>query len=232
MSRKIQVFILVTEGLSHSNKLRNCFSDSLFVVEFVKQSDKCIDERIIDCLKRCNTENCIILTDKLICLHGSRSVKKIIENCLSVPDFDIAYLFKYKDKCQMHTPIKTSSPISIVRSHSPNGVEAILYSKNAIDIILGRKTMSSGKKFKKNYIDKSLNKAIYEGEITAIATTPNLFEFDIEHHSSSTEYYKYRNECAPLQDFPEEITDNSRSIMTILFILIIVIIATWALLKI
>lgn len=226
----ITVYILVHEGLSNVTKLRRCFEDDMFRVIYDKPCLQTYEERVIKCLKSCKTENVIVLSDKMICNRSSKHIRKTVNKILEVEDLDIAYLFKYNDKCQMHVSVCDKQ--SLVRTQSPHGIEGLLFTKRGIDKVLGRKTLKNSKKFKTKDLDKNLNKAIFSDLMCAVAVTPNIFEYDIYNHTTKNEHYKYRNECAPLQDFPEELTDNSRTLMVLIFILIIIIVLVWALLSI
>lgn len=235
---KIQVFILRHDAphRSHISHLNMLLHDRIFDVE-LKAGSGPLEERILDCLKESwrNDPNshCLILTDRVISTHTGKSLADILKKCLEIKDFDLAYLFKHNDRCQMHSEITTTGATSIVNCHSPHGLEAILYSPSGRDILLGKKMLPSKTKFNcKKGLENMLNKHIYEGDLRAIATTPNLFEYDTVNNSTKACHYEYRNECAPLQLQPPAATLMSSRIVVILaFILVLIIVTTWALLQ-
>lgn len=237
MKENIKVYVIQQGGqyVSQVAGLRKAFSSSIFTLSFVKLGDRTLEKGIYDALedswKTNRTAYTIVITDSVICTHGSKFVTSIIENCLEMDTFDLAYLFKYHDKCQMHTSVSDCGQSSIVRTHSPKGLDAILYSPRGRDRVIGKKNLPNGKKLKKKTLEKSMTNAIFEGQLYALAVTPNLFEYDIYTNSRCPEDYQRRNECAPIQAFPKEILTNSRTVMVLCGILVLIIITVWALLQ-
>ena len=238
MRDTIRVFILRHDApfKSHVSHLNSVFNDRRYSVDLVPSCDKSLDDRIMDCLRkswRSNPEgHTIVLTDRVLTTQKGKRVLDLISTCISVGDFDLAYLFKYGDKCQMQESVTTACQTSIVSCHSPFGLEAILYSPSGRDIILGKKTMRDGTKLKiKKGLEKTLNGKIYDGAIKSIALSPNLFEYDTANNCVDVSQYSYRNECAPLQLDPRTNSSSSWSIVYLAFALIIIIAVAWALLQ-
>src|SRR4030043_1015589 len=201
----VKVYILHSLDSAYNfSKLRKVFSKSLFDLEFAR------NKTIINCLqdshKNYYNNYTIVLTDRVICNRSARFVRDTIQNFIKKDNYDLAYLFKYDDKCQMHTPVDTCESSFIVNSYSPRGLDAILYTPDGRDKILGLKPMKNKKKFKPKNLEENLNKEIFEGNLKALAISPNLFDYNTE---ESADYCK-RNECAPLQPFPREIVSNTR----------------------
>jgi hypothetical protein len=216
--------------------LNSVFSDRRYSVDLVPADSKCLDERIVDCLRRSWRSNpeahTLILTDRVLTAHKGKHVLDSISTCISVGDFDLAYLFKHGDKCQMHEPVSSAGQTSIVSCYSPFGLEAILYSPSGRDIILGKKNMRDGRKFKlKKGLERTLNERIYDGAIKAIGVSPNLFEYDTVNNTTDVSHYSYRNECAPLQLDPRTSERSSWSIIHLVFAFLIILVVAWALLQ-
>lgn len=239
MKDKVQVFILRHDAphKSRISHLNTVFNNRMFDVELKVDSGIALDDRIINCLKeswRINPQAyCLILTDRVISSHSSRSVMDIIKKCIAVKNFDLAYLFKYNDKCQMHNEIESYGSTAIVECHAPRGLEAILYSPSGRDIILGKRPMKNKSKFHyKKSLENMLNKSIYNGDLKCISVSPNLFEYDITNNLLNNSHYEYRNECAPLQlQPPPAVITSSRMVVILAFILILIIVTSWALLQ-
>jgi len=247
MKEKVQVFILLhgAPHKSHVSHLNSLFSDRIFDVELKPACPISLQTRIMECLKeswrRDPQGHCLVLTDRVVSTCNSKAVTETIRTCIKTKNFDLCYLFKYNDRCQMHSEIVTDwSPqslnqgvISIVNSHSPNGLEAILYSPVGRSILLGKLPMKDRRNFSaKKDLESALRKAIYDGNLRCIATTPNLFQYDILNNALSHRDYQYRNECLPLQLIPKPaVVSNSRILVMLAFVFILIIAVAWALLQ-
>jgi hypothetical protein len=133
----------------------------------------------------------------------------------------------------MHSEVESCGMISIVNSHSPNGLEAILYSPSGRSLILGKKAMKNKKPFsKKKGLEAALRTEIQDGNLRCIATTPNLFQYDILNNSLDYRDYRRRNECIPLQLAPKSaVVSSSRILVLLAFVFILIIAVAWALLQ-
>lgn len=239
MKNKVHVFVLIhgAPHKSHVSHLNSLFNDRIFDVHLKTACTTTHEERILNCLKESWRKDpeayCLVLTDRVLSICNDKVVAETIKKCVSIHDFDLAYLFKYNDRCQMHSELANYGTISIVNSHSPNGLEAILYSPSGRDMILGKRSLKNKKLFScKKGLESLLRKNIYDGNLRCIATTPNLFQYDILNNSLSYKEYHYRNECIPLQLTPKAASvSGSRVLIVLVFIFLLIVATAWALLQ-
>jgi hypothetical protein len=240
MKQRVSVFILVhgAPHRSHVSHLNSLFNDHLFNVELKAACSLPLEDRIMNCLKESWRNDpeayTLVLTDRILSPYNGRTVADIIKKCIQSGNFDLAYLFKYHDKCQMHKEIGSHGSVSIVDSQSPRGLEAILYSPCGRNIILKKRSMRNKKSFNcKKGLEATLHKNIYDGNLRCIATSPNLFQYDTMNNAISYTDYMYRNECIPIQLAPPPaIVSSSRILIVLAFIFILIVITAWALLQI
>lgn len=235
MVNKISVFVLTHRSpyKSHVSHLASLFRDQKYDYHVDACVTSTIDERVISCLQRSFSQDpdsyTLILTDRVLTAHSSDAILKILETCIKSVQFDLAYLYKYNDKCQMHAKIKDCGPVTIVRSQEPKGLEAILYSPSGRDILLAKKNS----KVRAN-CNKGIEKAIRKlgSDIRCVATTPNVFSYDVLNNVTTCSGYEKGNECAPLQLDPvaRRAGDDRRSLI-IFFLLVVVALLTYALLS-
>lgn len=233
---KYRVWILVHEApyKSKLRRLSRLFANSSFTVEVNREYKLSHTERTMNCLKEAAAkypnDYCLVITDRLIC--SKNSILGDL-NTFKSRKFDVAYLFKYDDCCQMHQKLDSCEDITIVKTESPMGMEALFFSPAGVRKVLGRKAMTNSKKFRcSRNLEKSLNKEIYNGNILALASSPNIFEYDIEDNGVDPKHYEYRNECTPLNRGKQPVFEsNTRVLLILVTVLLLIIITGWALLK-
>ena len=235
MVNKISVFVLTHRSpyKSHVSHLASLFRDAKYHYSVDSSVNSSLDERILSCLQKSHSRDpdsyTLILTDRVLTAHRGEDVLKILQTCIKSVKFDLAYLYKYGDKCQMHAKLKECGPVTIVKSHAAQGLEAILYSPSGRDILLGKRNS----KVRAN-CSKGIEKAIRKlgSDITCVATTPNVFNYDVLNNVTTCSGYEKGNECAPLQLDPvaRRAADDRRSLI-IFFLLVIVALLTYALLS-
>ena len=98
----------------------------------------------------------------------------------------------------------------IVKTESPFGLQAIVYSPKGRDIILGEKRMKNCDYFNNDFaivsLDDTINFNIEEGLLKAVATSPNLFQFDLMSSTNTLDLLKL-SECR-LPDIEKEEDDG------------------------
>ncbi len=146
--------------------------------------------------------------------------------------YDLCYINRWSDKCQLYTKKLTIDETTMITTtQSPNGVQAIMYTPNGRDIILGLRPMKNGKLFIVTQpIAQQLTMMIYQGNISAKCIVPNLVEYNINDAVSNADYLKVQ-EC-DLVYTPEQTNINTVSFFWFFLILFLLIILGWCLLKI
>lgn len=235
MTNKIQVFVLTHRSpyKSHISHLSSLFRDPRYDYNVDSNSEDPLDKRILNCLQKSYSKNpdsySLILTDRVLTAHSGKNVLSIIDNCIKHAKFDLAYLYKYNDKCQMHVKIKDCGHATIVKTQDPKGLDSILYSPSGRDILLAKKNS----RIRAN-CNKGIEKAVKKlgSAVTCITTTPNVFSYDTLNNVVTCAGYNQGNECAPLQldAIAKRIGDDRRSLI-IFFLLVVVALLTYALLS-
>ena len=133
---------------------------------------------------------------------------------------------RWLDRCDLYQELAKSDGVTkIVRTFSPLGLQAIMYSPVGRDIIIGKKPMVT-----KPYIEyftpiepplgDQLNKEISSGNLSAICMVPNIFEYNVLLAQTDSDLFKMAD-CRLAED-PEEET-HSPGIAPFLWFVCIVI---------
>lgn len=169
-------------------------------------------DQIEEALKKCRDNVCLLLRDNSvsICENVEYKIEEIMKR--TNLDFDICYLCKWMDRCDLYrdrVPLEGSS--SIVSTSNPHGIQALLVTKRGREILLGERPMNNGEKFNLKLpgsLSDQLAKCIYEKNIEALCIVPNIIEFDVMKATRNEDYNKLR-EC---QDPPlDQIRSNNYS---------------------
>lgn len=169
-------------------------------------------------------------------------VKKIIHR----GGWDIFYLCVWKDDCPGRTDHQDLGGISIARTQSPHGVQAIILSPAARKMLSRERNLHNGKTFQYNAsLEKSLNDSVRDKALVAFLLKVNLINYDIAYANGPADYQK-THQCAdrdnnfqapptsltPLQ--PGQGSDWGNAwiwILAIIVVIIIIAIGYWALNK-
>ena len=153
----------------------------------------------------------------------------------SLDNIDVTYFCKWNDMCHLYEyTIITTSPqhFQFVKTRSPNGLQAIMFSRSGLGILYGEKMMRNREFFMvEGDLDKSLNREIYNGNIRAAAIVPNLIEFNINTSASNNKDYEKMNACVPIIMNSVEHKKGVNGAWIIVFIFFILLLG-WAILKI
>ena len=129
-------------------------------------SCSCIDTDSSEYISDCN---CKIYKDNSSKSNSKRNL------------WEVAYLADWLDRCDLFRKLSKSTDLTKwVKTFSPNGIQAQLWSPVGRDIVLGRTPMKSGNFFTpiNAPLSQKLNKNIELGNISAITTSPPFFYFD------------------------------------------------------
>lgn len=176
-------------------------------------------------------DNFIIVRDDSITNVQSENIIKIINNNLKLKDFDVLFLCKWDDQCQMYTEkVDLESGGFTVKTQYPGGLQAIYFTPVGRDIILGRHPMSDGRTF---FISQSLSDQIRteikKGRINARAIVPNIIGFDIRSATNNNDFLKL-NECRQVTQSDNTNSSTSTYLWFFLIVLIIIIMA-WCMIR-
>lgn len=163
-------------------------------------------------------ENVIVVKENSVSNVSPNTLAELISN-INRREFQIAYLCKWQDRCDLYTN-KTTVPDSttlIVKTESPFGIQALLFTPSGRDIVINLKPTKS--------LSDTLNEIISENKISAITIVPNLLDFDITTATNNIDYLKV-GECRqpPMQQNGQ---GGSFPILWLLFSIILILIVAW-----
>jgi hypothetical protein len=114
----------------------------------------------------------------------------------------------------------------IVRTFSPNGMQALMFTPQGRDIAIGYEPMRNGEYIERNKsvaLSVKLNLNIGKRCINAICILPNLFEYNINLAKDLTDLLKL-NDCRQ----PQCLSSNSTPIPFVWYIVIVIIVIVLA----
>lgn len=189
--------------------IRNYFRDyPVEVLSEVPLTDK-VTANVADglyihqAIQRFPNRSLLIIKSSSITTADSNTVKSIVDNLLENKDADVAYLAKWLDNCaQYRAPVAQTSRGNVYELVSPNGIQALILNRKAIEQIVENRVVQS--------MDRFLKHQITNGKLSAIGMVPNLFNYDITLDKSQA----YRlNECLtqpPVSPAPSPATSPVR----------------------
>lgn len=193
---------------------------------------KGIDERLFDLLRcidnDCEDEYMLFCSDKILSIADSTRIYDIIENFLDEECiFDIFFLFRFLDRCDLYDNIREYDFYKIIDVHSPYGTECLLFSP------------SGKKKFRDYFTHETKRFEIdfnhFVTSVKCCGITPNLISFNIRDRDNEYEIAK-TCECREIGSLivnPENCKSNNGFLgfFWFVFILLIIILIAWFLLS-
>lgn len=243
MEKRIVVFILNSSGIpdsSRARKVKELFSSPIFETHIVNPvppsgwqsiapsglpTDFVIETYQVQwCLEQAKKnspdKNVIIVKENSVSNVDSETLAQIVTDNVTAKGFQISYLCKWLDRCDLYNNKKSiiGKTTLIVNTHSPNGVQALLFTPEGRDIVLNIKTNKP--------LGEVLNDMIMKGRIEATTIVPNLIDWDITTATNNVDYHK-TTEC---RQPPNQINGQSSTIPIIWFLvaLVLIIIVAWA----
>ena len=223
-SSPIVVYILTSDVESkQTGKLASLFSHPMFKVNILsisppndlksdmkdkKVTDKNLAEsyRIRWCLKdaKKNTpkNHVVVLKDTSVSNASTNQMANVISAAINSGNWDVCYLAKWLDRCDLHSNKKpiNGTMTTLSKTVSPHGLQALVFSPNGRDVVLGDKKMKNGELFQNpdkpldKPLDEKLNENIANKNITATTPDPNLINFDISSAKKPSDFLK-ASEC-------------------------------------
>lgn len=177
----IIVYILEGKDPSKAEHLVELFKDEAFTTYVIKvdppqgvTKDEDIEKYTYEwCLKdaknRDDEQFVLVIKDTTYSHLRSKDLSKAICGILHDVE-DVVYLNRYQDQCEKFA---NELEFQFVRTYSPHGTHAILFSPKGRDLVL------DGDYLKKHgYLSNVMNNAIASGRITGHCFHPNLIQID------------------------------------------------------
>jgi hypothetical protein len=255
-----QVYVIILRCDARSNEahvdnLKALFSNPAFIIEVLEVLPPsgaskptstmstqnlielhCVTEALMTAATRHPELPVVVIKDSSISVASpdviARNVLKPIQQNV---DFDIYYLCKWMDECQKYSNVniaeETISGPRLVWTQSPNGIQALLFTVNGREVVLGRRPMRNGQTFK---VDKPLSSALRDqianGAIKALSIFPNLVEFDISLATSNADYLR-TSQCRPVVNNGPMVTNSPAGIVWFTLIVLLVLLIAWAMIR-
>lgn len=191
---QVNVYILTNDLNSNGTRhILAAFDNSLFHVQPITfpptTADKASQERdrILTILKRDEKERfsgpTIILKESSISNLDPGKMARIIKQVAEKNDYDMFYLAKWLDDCGKQTDPRTGygDGVVVVRSKSPHGIQAIMFSPRGRRVILGTSPTAKGSIMDLSTsanLDNDFNQAIRDGRLEILTTKRSLIHID------------------------------------------------------
>lgn len=127
----------------------------------------------------------LVIKDSAVTITTPQLLEETIQTALNLACWDVFYLTKWLDACNLYRDkvnVKCSNSMTtLVKTMSPNGTLALIFSPKGRDIVIGRCKMADKKYFTpiKIPLGTKLNENIIIKNINAICSVPNQFEYDL-----------------------------------------------------
>lgn len=247
MTDKVIVIIVPDKDtkVPRNDLITNVFSNEMFVVIQSEGKKKDCDYNngrvFYDALLLARNVSpqspCIIIKNTSVSDLTPDTMAANIKQVLSIPHFQLCYLCKWLDACQYYRnstsdPIKPSDPTAYMFTRYPGGLQSILFTPEGRDMILGLIPMLNGKMFKIcEDFENNLRTDIYEGNVRAITSVPNIVNFDIVLNASRYDDYIKTNECSPFDITPSNNYSDTSNLIGFLIAVALILLLAWAALK-
>lgn len=213
----VYVYILVTSHSSTSvARLKGLFSHGKYTVTVVQiETSKKLNEHqaergailwaLTDCHSKDTSAACLLIRDTSVTTISSSGVCDTIETILTSGDFDLCYLCKWMDRCDLYTDAielgtlhKNPIGSTLVTTYSPQGLQSILLKPSGVKCLLSRTPMRNAEIFVPEVgpLCNQLTRCVSEGKLKAVSVVPNLFEFDVLKARCNQDFLKLTG-CLP-----------------------------------
>lgn len=190
----IEVYISTTEPDKCSQLIR-LFRSDLFKVEtitiphppgIVRSNFDLEAYIIIKILKKSDPNKiCFIVKDNSLTTASKNTINRLSRFILEQKYWDLVYWGYWLDRCDLYGRngfIPEAIPETnsyLVKTSSPNGLQAVMFSPEGKKVILGQRKMKNGCNFVINSsLSNSLRFNIEKQHLSALCITPRVFEFN------------------------------------------------------
>lgn len=246
MAGSVIVYILTADDKSDRvAKICGYFTNSLFQVNVVtlqnKNKDLNLDEyRVNYILNAAQQEHpnnyIIVLKDTSVTVASPDTIADFVSAAIQDNNWDLFYLCEWMDRCDQFSNVKNIEGITVAQTQSPNGIQTLLISPLARDMLLGVKQYRAPapNNLSKTELSTKLNQLVLARCLRANCMSPNLFEFDLGLAQNSRDYMK-ANQCVipqgnSYQQAPAALTPTTNSTsgwwwLIIIAVLVVILLA-------
>lgn len=206
----IQVVILHDNG--DPEKIKSYFVDSRFKFITIKPNEehKMIKEGLTICAINNPDSLCLLIKDTSVSIFTPTQINEY----LNVKFDDVLYLSNWQDTCQLYRDEYEVLNNKLVTTYQPRGLQALLLSPKARDVIRSPYFNSP--------ISQNLTNMIYNDRLKAKTYLVNIFDFDIKYADDSQDFMKL-NRCSDTSTKPKNVIPFSTYFYVISIVTLIVI---------
>lgn len=251
------IVYLLTSNLesSRTSRAQSLFDSNLFDVNLVnitppndlKSKDKNTLENnrfqwaLKDAAEKYPNSYVIIAKDTSVSSGSANRIAAIVSAAINANNkrkqpWDIFYLCNWEDRCDLYNekqPITDMTTV-LVDSSAPHGLQAVMFSPQGRDKVLGRQALPNGSTFpvlkdgtySSASLDEALNTAVQNKHLTAISAVPNVVEYDVTASRGNDDYRKL-NRCLTTSSNFQQVATNSTNWLWLVLIIILIIIIVW-----
>lgn len=137
----------------------------------------------------------IIVKDTSISSAPPSRFAETVQAALQAGKYDVFYLADWQDRCDLQSNRQSLADTTsgIVRTRSPHGLHAVMYTATGGDVLRGNAPMRNGRKFERTEgrsMDEQMTHEIEEGNILAGAASPPLIQYDPASARAPRDYLK------------------------------------------
>ena len=143
----------------------------------------------------------IIIKDSSVTNSNIHIIENLVESAIELNRkkrdvWDLCYLCRWLDRCDLYKELVREKGITkIVRTHSPLGIQSIMFSPKGRNITLGYDRMKNHEYFTpiEANLGDQFNREISLGNLKAVCMVPNLFDYNVMLAKSELDYLKLSN---------------------------------------
>ena len=166
----------------------------------------------------------LIVSSNITTNLESTQIENMIKTALCYCADDLIYLSDYMDDCNLFEDAIRIGPATVLlKTYAPNGLDAILFSCNGRDIVLGEKVMKNGRPFTPIFkpLSDQMKECIANSDISARLCFPTIFNYDIGDDNKSSNVLR-ANVCSHI--VKEHTRNYNNAVPAIWFFVIVIII--------
>ncbi len=184
-----------------------------------------------------NPQPVLVMIDTGLTHLSSHTFEDVLSRLLgSQLDFDLFYLCKWQDNVQRYREVHEieSGRASYYWSTSPCGLYAIMFQPETLNIIHNRTTMTDGRYFSCGGelvdLDTQLRNEIYNGNLKALVTVPNMIDFNPTYARIDTDYAKLQ-QATNFDMTQEQSVSSVATYIWFAIVVILMIVLAWFVLE-
>lgn len=171
-------------------------------------------------------DDVVFLHDTMTTMMEPERIQLILNTLSNRGSFDLCYLGKWQDRCDLHEYSFTSERIDFVNTYMPHGTHALYISSR------GRaKLLTPGfLPLYEHSLSQSLMELIKDHRLVALTSVPNIFQYDYKNIKDPKDYLRTQ-ECRLLPDLDPLPLPTAREGLSLwwflLIVLVVLILAYW-----